>query len=144
MHQSGRKGQGGWRGCWDSAPHLPNSILTAMIGSEGAGRLAGMLGQCSSLAVLHLRSNDMAAEGAGRLAGVLGQCCSLLVLNIGYNCIEAEGAGRLVEVLGQCSSLAVLNLGYNGIDDDGIAILRACWPEVSGLDDQFDEDDQFF
>ena len=58
--------------------------------------------------------------------------------------IGAEGAGRLAVVLGQCSSLAVLNLGYNGIDDDGIAILRACWPEVSGLDDQFDEDDQFF
>ena len=35
-----------------------------------------MLGQCSSLAVLNLGYNRIGAEGAGRLAGVLGQCCA--------------------------------------------------------------------
>ena len=49
-------------------------------------------------------------------------------------------------MLGQCSSLTKLYLCFNGIDDDGIAMLRACWPGDSGLeiDDQFDEEDQFF
>ena len=74
------------------------------------------------------------AEGAGRLAGVLGQCCSLAVLNLQRNRIGAEGAGRLAGVLGQCSSLAKLDLSVNGIDNEGIAMLRACWPGGSGLE----------
>ena len=41
------------------------------------GRLAGVLGQCSSLAVLDLSDNDIGDEGAGRLATGLGQCSSL-------------------------------------------------------------------
>ena len=44
------------------------------IGAEGAERLAGVLGQCSSLAVLNLAENGIGDEGAERLAGVLGQC----------------------------------------------------------------------
>ena len=73
-------------------------------------------------------------EGAGRLAGVLGQCSSLAELNLRDNDIRDEGAGRLAVVLGQCSSLAELDLSYNGIGDDGIAMLRACWPGKSGLE----------
>ena len=111
------------------------------IGNEGARRLAGVLGQCSSLTDLNLGGNGIGEEGAGRLAGVLGQCSSLTVLNLGGNDIGAEGAGRLAGVLGLCSSLAELDLRYNSIGDDGIAMLRACWPGVLGLDDQFDEED---
>ena len=44
-----------------------------LIGDEGAGRLAEVLGQCSALAVLDLGHNGIGAEGAGRLAGGLGQ-----------------------------------------------------------------------
>ena len=80
------------------------------IGAEGADRLAGVLGQCSSLAELNLAGNGIGAEGAGRLAEVLGQCSSLAVLNLTHNNIGAEGAERLAGVLGQCSSLAALDL----------------------------------
>ena len=59
------------------------------IGADGAGMLAGVLGQCSSLTVLDLSGNDIGDEGAGRLAGVLGQC----------------------SLLGQCSSLEKLFFG---------------------------------
>ena len=55
------------------------------IGAAGAGRLAGVLGQCASLAHLDLACNDIGAEGAGRLAGVLGQCASLAHLNLADN-----------------------------------------------------------
>ena len=44
------------------------------------------------------------AEGAGRLAGVLGQCGLLVHLNVCYNSIGDDGAGRLVVVLGECRS----------------------------------------
>ena len=36
-------------------------------------RLAGVLGQCGSLAHLDLSGNSIRDEGVGRLAGVLGQ-----------------------------------------------------------------------
>eukprot|EP00961_Rhodomonas_salina_P206568 2788859-Rhodomonas_salina.2 len=36
--------------------------------------MAGVLGQCKTLAVLDLRCNRIGSEGAGRLAGVLGDC----------------------------------------------------------------------
>ena len=67
----------------------------------------------------------MGADGAGRLAGVLGQCSSLATLDLPANGIGDEGAGRLAGVLGQCSSLAVLNLKYNGIGADGITMLQS-------------------
>ena len=77
--------------------------------------------------------NNIRVAGAERLAGVLGQCSSLAELNLAGNGIRSEGAGRLAGVLGQCSSLAELDLSYNGIDNDGIAMLQACWPGDSGL-----------
>ena len=40
------------------------------IGAEGAGRLAGALGECKALSHLDLRMNRIGDEGAGRLAGV--------------------------------------------------------------------------
>ena len=71
----------------------PSAIVN--IGAEGAGRLAGVLGQCFSLAELHLGGNGIGAEGAGRLAGVLGQCSSLAELDLERNGIGAEGVERL-------------------------------------------------
>ena len=66
------------------------------IRAEGARTLAGVLGQCSSLAVLILRGNDIGAEGAGRLAGVLGQCSSLAHLDLRLNRIGSRDILRLV------------------------------------------------
>ena len=82
--------------------------------------------------------NNIRVAGAERLAGGLGQCSSLAELNLKNNCIgywspSQEGARRLAGVLGQCSSLQKLNLESNGIDSGGIAMLRACWPGASGL-----------
>ena len=53
------------------------------MGAEGVRMLAGVLGQCSSLAMLNLENNNIGDEGAGRLAGVLGQCSSLATLDLG-------------------------------------------------------------
>ena len=78
--------------------------------------LEHVLGQCSSsIRHLSLSDNQIGAEGAGSLAGVLGQLPSLAHLNLDCNKIGEEGAGRLAEVLGQCSSLAHLDLSRNGI-----------------------------
>ena len=84
------KGQGGWRGCWGSAPYSGSALHSRSyfsdaeldlsdngIGADCAGMLAGVLGQCSSLAVLDRSDNDIGDEGAGRLATGLGQCSSL-------------------------------------------------------------------
>ena len=70
--------------------------------------LAAVLGQCSSLAHLHLRFNSIGAEGAGRLAAALGQCPSLAHLDLGGNSIGAEGAGRLDALAQQCPSLNII------------------------------------
>ena len=78
--------------------------------------LEHVLGQCSSsIRHLSLSDNQIGAEGAGSLAGVLGQLPSLAHLNLDCNKIGEEGAGRLAEVLGQCSSLSHLDLSDNGI-----------------------------
>jgi len=45
-----------------------------LIGAEGAGRLAGALGECKALSHLDLSENGIGDEGAGRLAGELGEC----------------------------------------------------------------------
>ena len=47
--------------------------------------LAGVLWQCRFLVVLNLEDKWMGAAGAGRLAGVLGQCSCLTELNFRYN-----------------------------------------------------------
>ena len=60
------------------------------IGDVGAGSLAGMLGQCSSLVTLVLAGNDIGDKGAERLAGALGQCSSLVRLSLRYNPIRKE------------------------------------------------------
>ena len=52
------------------------------IGAQAAERLAGVLGQCSSLAELDLRDNRIGVDGAERLAGVLGQCSLLVELHL--------------------------------------------------------------
>ena len=49
----------------------------------GAQGLAGVLGQCSSLAALELRENEIGDEGARSLAQVLGECSSLATLDLG-------------------------------------------------------------
>jgi len=59
----------------------------AQIGAEGAGRLAEVLEQCSSLAVLNLAGNLIRAEGAGRLAGGLGQGSSRAVVYLAGNVV---------------------------------------------------------
>jgi hypothetical protein len=62
------------------------------------------------LAYLNLSGNWIEAGGAGRLAGVLGQCAGLTHLDLSDNFIEDAGAASLAEVLGQCAALAHLNL----------------------------------
>ena len=57
--------------------------------TEGAGRLAGVLPHCASLAHLNLSNNDIGAAGAESFAGVLGQCPVLVHLYLGGNGIEA-------------------------------------------------------
>eukprot|EP00961_Rhodomonas_salina_P218398 2951201-Rhodomonas_salina.1 len=47
------------------------------MGAEGAGRLAGVLGECKALAYLSLYSNEIDDEGVGRLAGALVECKAL-------------------------------------------------------------------
>jgi hypothetical protein len=45
--------------------------------------------------VLNLQRNGIGAEGAGRLAGVLGQCSSLAKLDLSYNGIDDDGIAML-------------------------------------------------
>ena len=67
------------------------------MGAGGVRMLAGVLGQCSSLAELDLFNNDIGNEGARSLAGVLGHCSSLDTLNLMDNDIGAEGARILLD-----------------------------------------------
>jgi Ran GTPase-activating protein (RanGAP) involved in mRNA processing and transport len=78
-----------------------------VIGAEAAGRLAAVLGQCTSLAHLNFQGNGIGDEGAGRLAAVLGQCRTLAHLILHGNGIGAEGVGRLVAVAERCPSLTI-------------------------------------
>ena len=48
-------------------------LLSNDIGAERAGRLAGVLGQCTSLTWLELYENNIGDEGKGKLAGVLAR-----------------------------------------------------------------------
>ena len=58
--------------------------------------LEHVLGQCSSsIRHLSLSDNQIGAEGAGRLAGVLGQCSSLAHLDLSYNGVGDEGRALL-------------------------------------------------
>ena len=54
--------------------------------------------QCNALSHLDLRGNNIGAEGAGRLAGALGECKALSHLDLSSNEIGDEGAGRLAGV----------------------------------------------
>ena len=58
--------------------------IADLVGDEGAGRLAGVLGQYSSITKLNLAGNGIGEDGAGVLAGVLGECSSLAMLDVGY------------------------------------------------------------
>ena len=92
--------------------------------------LVGVLGQCSSLAMLGLGGNNIGAEGVQSLARVLGQCPSLAMLDLENNGLGPEGVRCLAQVLGQCSSLSTLDLAYNGCGHDGARglaqVLRQC------------------
>ena len=103
------------------------------IGDEGAQGLAGVLGQCSSLAALELRENEIGDEGARSLAQVLGECSSLATLDLGYNMIGDEGAQSLARGLVECPSLATLDLGYNMIGVDGALGLASVLRQRSSL-----------
>ena len=105
------------------------------IKAQGAGRLARVLGQCSSLAELILCDNGIGAEGSCSLAQVLGQCSSLTKLDLSKNGIGGEGVKSLAEVLGQCSSLAKLNLGNNNIGSEGARSLAQELGQCSSLAD---------
>ena len=80
-----------------------------------------------SVTVLKVRGLGLGADGAGRLAGVLGQCAALAHLDLADNYIGADGAGRLAGVLGQCGALAHLDLTCNYIGAFGASELRASW-----------------
>lgn len=69
------------------------------IGADGTGRLAAVLGQCPSLAHLHLDYNGIGDEGAGWLTKVLGHCPSLTRLDLGFAGSGADGAERLAETV---------------------------------------------
>ena len=58
--------------------------IADLVGDEGAGRLAGVLGQYSSITKLNLAGNGIGDDGAGVLAGVLGEGSSLAMLDVGY------------------------------------------------------------
>jgi len=75
------------------APHL--DLGDNGIEDEGAGWLAAVLPQCTSLAHLHHDGNGIGDEGDGQLAAVLPQSPSLAHLDLGGNGIGAEGAGLL-------------------------------------------------
>ena len=71
--------------------YLPYKELLSYnkVRTEAAGRLAGVLTHCASLAHLNLSNNDIGAAGAESFAGVLGQCPVLVHLYLGGNGIEA-------------------------------------------------------
>ena len=98
----------------------------------GAGGLPRLLAWCS---VVRLDASwlRMGAGGARMLAGVLGQCSSLATLDLEGNFIGDEGARSLAGVLGQCSSLAMLNLDDNRIHDHVIALVQGCIPSTACL-----------
>jgi len=74
--------RGGWRRCSQSV--------------RRAERLAAVLPQCASLAVLALDNNSSMAKGAKRLEAVLAQWCpSLAHLELGGSGISGEAAWRL-------------------------------------------------
>ena len=83
-----------------------------------------MLGECLSLATLHLGGNDIGAAGAGSLAGMLGQCSSLVTLVLAFNDIGHKGAERLAGALGRCSSLVRLSLRYNPIRKEVVITVK--------------------
>ena len=86
-----------------------------------------MLTQCPALSHLDLSSNsNLGSAGAERLAGVLGQCRKLVHLNLRGNNIGAGGAERFAGVLGQCAELAHLNLSGNYLGDFGQRGLQEC------------------
>ena len=62
---------------------------------DGAGRLAGALGQCPALAHLNLSDIQMGAQGAGS-TGAMGQCPGLAHLDLNL-ASELTGQGDLQE-----------------------------------------------
>jgi len=63
-----------------------------------------VLAQCTALAHLNLRSNQIGSGGADSLAGVLAQCPALAHLDLSGNDIEA-GGGLRASWRGQASGL---------------------------------------
>jgi hypothetical protein len=103
------------------------------IGPAGADSLAGVLGQCASMAHLDLCDNRIETGGAESLARVLGQCTSLAHLHLCENNIGADGAESLAGVLGQCASLAHLYLSSNSIGQDGTESLAGVLAQCASL-----------
>jgi len=65
--------QKGLQECWRSAQRWRTSTSgNKNFGPSGAERLAGVLGQCASLAHLDLSNNQIGPDGAESFAGVLG------------------------------------------------------------------------
>ena len=91
---------------------------------------------------LNLRLNSIGDEGAGRLAGVLGQCRSLAHLDLSLNSIRDEGAGRLAGVLGQCRSLAHLHLNWTSISAEELGVLQSVETTVRISHQDLDTDDE--
>ena len=116
---------------WCSVVRL--DLRAVLVGAEGVGILAEVLGQCSALDMLDLGGNHIEAERAGSLAGALGQCSALTSLNLEDNDIGAEGARSLAKVLGQCSALATLDLACNDIGDEGARSLAGVLGQCSAL-----------
>eukprot|EP00961_Rhodomonas_salina_P199217 2687255-Rhodomonas_salina.3 len=100
-----------------SLAHL--DLSTAGISAAGAGRLARVLGQSRGLAHLNLCRNRIGAEGVGMLAGVLAECKELTHLDLSQNRIGSKGAGLLVGVLTECKALVHLHLRRNDIGAEG-------------------------
>ena len=94
-----------WR-CWLAGTADWNQLPINSLASE----LPRLQTRCSVVRI-DLSSRGIKAQGAGRLARVLGQCSSLAELYLSCNNIGDEGATSLAGVLGQCSVLTTLDLG---------------------------------
>ena len=83
---------------------------------------------------MNLGSNGLGDEGARSLAGVIGQCSSLAMLDLSHCEIGDEGARSLADGARQCSKLTVLDLSYNDdVAAEVIASIRTTMREKTVL-----------
>jgi hypothetical protein len=106
----------------------PGAVPGAGAPQSQAESLAGVLGQCTTLARLNFCGNDIDRDpGAKSLVELLTQCTALAHLDLYSNKIGTAGAESFAGVLAQCTALAHLNLCANSIGTVWEGRLRASW-----------------